>query len=311
MTMEVVPLLQASQKGRTEIVDLLLQYGADVNTKDSDGNTALYWAALKNHVGVFRRLCKHPNIQITELLHKAADKGFAKIIQHVCRHKNLAINGRDDQGFTPLAKAAQRNHTDVACKLCQHPRADVNAATNSGDAPLHFAARHGNMDVVRTLCQSMADVNQANNAGETPIFSPASRSQADMVHLLCALYGADVNYMFQGKSPLTYLLLQFTDTAGQISEGKKQNYCDSIMTLMKSGNVSEKHYTLITSDILEPVLKQYKNGLILQYASNVVSNVSDFSHPNLASLLLTRELDGSDKASSSICTHSKVYQGGY
>ena len=50
-------LMWAAKKGSLETVKILLEYNADVNAKDDDGHTALYWAALcrdvcgKNDIG--------------------------------------------------------------------------------------------------------------------------------------------------------------------------------------------------------------------------------------------------------------------
>ena len=95
------------------IVDVLVKYGADVNARDNDGNTALH-----RTVGSYVDFDKRPVIY--RLLAHGAD-----------------INSRDNNGQTPLHKARQR---EVAGILITHG-ADVNAQDNDRSTPLDIARR--------------------------------------------------------------------------------------------------------------------------------------------------------------------------
>jgi len=52
-------LYWASCSGRAEVVTLLLDAKADVNTKDNNGQTALYWASYYGHAEVVKLLKQH------------------------------------------------------------------------------------------------------------------------------------------------------------------------------------------------------------------------------------------------------------
>lgn len=56
---ELTPLMWASRAGHLDIVDLLLQYGADVHMRSSVGNTALLYAITKAHSEVVQSLLAH------------------------------------------------------------------------------------------------------------------------------------------------------------------------------------------------------------------------------------------------------------
>ena len=49
-------LYWASRNGHTDCVKLLIEAKADVNAKDSDGRTALYWASCKGHTDCVKLL---------------------------------------------------------------------------------------------------------------------------------------------------------------------------------------------------------------------------------------------------------------
>ena len=63
-----IPLLYATAEGQVEVVDLLIAAGADVNTKDGDGDTPLDWAIIRNHTETADLLRKHGGKTGEELL---------------------------------------------------------------------------------------------------------------------------------------------------------------------------------------------------------------------------------------------------
>lgn len=83
------PLMKAADDGHTAIVEALLKAGADVNAIDEDGQTALMMAADEGHV------------QIVKLLLNAGAN----------------VNAKDEDGETALMKALDENHAEVADML--------------------------------------------------------------------------------------------------------------------------------------------------------------------------------------------------
>ena len=56
----VTGLIAAAFLGFNDVVTTLLDHKADVDIKDNDGYTALYWAALKEHTDTVMNLCANP-----------------------------------------------------------------------------------------------------------------------------------------------------------------------------------------------------------------------------------------------------------
>ena len=55
----------ASSRGREDIVEMLLEAGADVNAQDDDGSTALMCAAEHGCIGIVKMLLARPDCDST------------------------------------------------------------------------------------------------------------------------------------------------------------------------------------------------------------------------------------------------------
>ena len=101
--------------GRTQdLAALLLDLGAKVDRRDTQGRTSLHWAALTGE-----------KQYLEFLLEKGAD-----------------INAPDGEGDTPLHVAARHGREDIAALLLTHG-ADVSARNRKGQTPLMLAEEKG------------------------------------------------------------------------------------------------------------------------------------------------------------------------
>jgi ankyrin repeat protein len=154
----------AARRGDVDSLKKLLQGGADVNTAEGDGRTAL---------------------------HFAAERGDAMLAETlIVAGANVEAGTRIGR-YTPLHVASRGGHLEVVEALLR-AHADPNAATtNSGATPLHLAAGSGNPDVVRALIRAGADANARETTwGQTPLIFAASRGHAEVIRALVEA-GAD------------------------------------------------------------------------------------------------------------------------
>ena len=49
-------LIEAAKSGNADVVNCLLQHGADMHTTDDNGFDALYWAKNQNHTNIVKYL---------------------------------------------------------------------------------------------------------------------------------------------------------------------------------------------------------------------------------------------------------------
>ncbi|KAE8992354.1 hypothetical protein PR001_g20963 [Phytophthora rubi] len=138
----------ASQRGHTKIATLLVEKGAAVNSRISDGRTALFLAAEGGYLEIVRLLLDN----------------------------NAAVNVADDDNQTPLMKAAYGGH-DETVRLLLDNNADVGVANSSGFTAIDIAQRNCRYDVWVTLQER--ETTQASSATTTLKAAPDQHSKPD------------------------------------------------------------------------------------------------------------------------------------
>ena len=154
-------LAAAAEAGNQEAVAAMIDRGADVDARQSDGTTALHWAAYRDDTAMAATLLK-----------AGADPG--------------ATNA---YGVQPLALAATNGNPSLV-RMLLDAGADPNAATAGGETVLMSAARTGNLESVEALLAAGADPNAAERNAQTAIMWAAAEGHAPVVDALIAA-GAD------------------------------------------------------------------------------------------------------------------------
>ena len=133
----------ASEKGCTEIVQVLLDHGADVH---ADNDLALQWASKEGHSEVVKVLLDHgADVHADDdfALQWASEKGHAEVVQVLLDH-GADVHARRDFA---LRWASRNGHTEIVRVLLAHG-ADVHARD---DFALQWASENGHSEVVRVL----------------------------------------------------------------------------------------------------------------------------------------------------------------
>ena len=143
-----------------ENIKRLIEAGADVNARDDDGRTPLYFAVLGGHAEAVEALASSgadPNARYDDnqygrdqtLLHEAARMGYANVVRALIAH-GASVRVWDRSGDTPLHTAAYFGSTSVVEVLLAHG-ADSNARTMDAKTPLDYAREAGFGDVAQLL----------------------------------------------------------------------------------------------------------------------------------------------------------------
>jgi ankyrin repeat protein len=160
----------AVTKGRVDVVEALLQAGADLNTADEDGFAPLSMAASA------------PIAKM--LIERGAD-----------------VNAANRSGSTALLVAGRKGRSGVVEALVQ-AGADLNKADMSGRLPLTVAADEGlwSLGTLLARLNRHANVDALSSSGKTALWLALECVEAEATALLCA--GADVDFRWNGQSLL-------------------------------------------------------------------------------------------------------------
>ncbi|XP_073228584.1 ankyrin repeat domain-containing protein 16-like [Porites lutea] len=207
-------LMGASLCGRTNAVNVLLQYGANVAlTHNRLGSTALHFAAGSSHNSgeILRCLIENGadvngvnKVKHTPLM-IAAKRGHINALTLLIKH-GADVDLQDSDGYKALHHAVYGSDVSSEILSCLIGiGADVNARTNNGVTPLMIAAEKGHINAVTSLVKCGANVDLQDKDGQTALHHAMQSPQASICEVLSCLIkdGADVNaHTFHNETPL-------------------------------------------------------------------------------------------------------------
>jgi len=159
-----VRVASAAKAGNLATVRELIKTRVDVNAPESDGSTALLWAAYNNNVEMAKALITAgakvdaPNRYGMTPLLQAASTGDVALMETLLNAgaKSTQINA---EGVTPLMLASRAGSVD-GVKMLVARGAEVNAADAFlEETPLMWASQEGHVAVVKTLLEVGANPN--------------------------------------------------------------------------------------------------------------------------------------------------------
>jgi ankyrin repeat protein len=158
------PVADAAMKGDKAALRSLLEQKADVNAPQTDGATAIQWAAYRD------------------------DLAMAGLL--ISAGANVKLANRE--GATPLYLASIHGNPAMIDKLL-NAGADPNERGPEGETPLMLASRAGNLDAIKVLLDHKADINGKDKIrGTTALMWASEQAHPAAVQLLIAR-GANVS----------------------------------------------------------------------------------------------------------------------
>ena len=182
----------ALQKGNAEVVDELIQAGADFDavTEDEEGSNAFHVAAGSgSSKGIGR-------------VHFNKDSFVQKESQDNPEKQRFlnALNSFNKKGFTPLMMCTEQDTIDGAVVFLQAGANPNIQHSESGNTVLHLAAEKGNVAFVKALIAFGADIDIKNRSDKTAL-DLASGECADVLQ-------TTANKMREAKSRLSKATLE-------------------------------------------------------------------------------------------------------
>ena len=214
---QITPLISAEK--HVAITIYLLAQGAKVDATDSQGNTALLYAAFGGQQDTVKALLEAgANVEATNSggrrpLMSAAKTGQTEIVKMLLAH-HADINSDNNDG-TPLWFALEQDHADTLQVLIQ-AGADLHALPtppllNHGLSLLGEAARKGFVDEIDLLLNHGVSVNSAGEDGTTALMQAVYWKKSAAAAKLIAR-GAQVNLRDQqGRTALNLEMSHFDE----------------------------------------------------------------------------------------------------
>ena len=260
-------LMSASRFGNAQIVELLLQAGADPNM-------SIKTPVGKHILGIYQYFVTEGPLVGNECIGRTAlmiacECGHFEVVQLLLK-ANANPNLRETLGITALMIATNKGFSDIVLQLLEYD-ADPNICDSSGCTAIHHAARPSNLqsnpsqgdedftrtfkklEIIQLLIKRGVNINIQNTAGITPLMMACSCSNSTQVVELLLRNEANPNIQTEYSETALMLAcetcnLEVTKLLLKAKANPNQQRTDGITALMF---VAQQGHPDIVQQLLE------------------------------------------------------------
>lgn len=196
----------AAAREHLDTMEVVKRYGANVNTQNSRGYTALHHAAFANKAGsIYSLVNAGADVGAVDnvgwsALHDAAAEGASEAVTALLL-RGADANLRDHEGCSALHLAAKYGKVEATEHLLA-AGADVSYRFGKAEhTALDIAIVEGHLRIVKILIRRGADVNAADSVGRTPLARAAFFNQAEAIDELISAGASVFDRDHFGRSP--------------------------------------------------------------------------------------------------------------
>jgi ankyrin repeat protein len=190
----------ASSKGFLEIVEFLVDQGADILLLNATDFTPIHLAARDGRTKVVEFLLSRaeeiPERILSDAMHvgQMSVDGDPRIVQMLENYRvKQAKPSTDsvDEAETNLLEGAHDGNIEQVIAALK-AGAEIEVVDNRGMTPIIWAALRGHQDVVKVLLEKGANINSTNWAGWTPLMQACAQRHEELARFLVE-QGADIH----------------------------------------------------------------------------------------------------------------------
>ena len=185
----LTPLHVAASRGQHKVIQLLLDYDADIDGPTAEGDwTPIVFASYRGHLDAVRVLIVNGS-RVTNAAGNPIHFAGQRKHKDICRLlvENGAVDelvAGDDSDVLDLFRAAYSYDSDSVQAILSRRPEIVNRMDHDGRAPIHEACTHGDTKTVRVLLRFGADIDVRDAHGQTPAERAAAHRQYAVTKLL-------------------------------------------------------------------------------------------------------------------------------
>ena len=207
---DLTVLHSAAASKATDVAQVLIDAGADIDAVDNEGHAPLYFACASGAFDVVKMLVRAGADAVGgTCLTKAASCGHTETVRYLVGLPEVDANHRDDDLKTALHCAVENAHTDVVQVLID-AGADTNTPTivdyGLNLSPLQAACIMETLDIVKMLVRAGAGVRATDTNGCTCLHFAAKLGRTETVRYLVGLPEVELNHRDTKKN---YTALQY------------------------------------------------------------------------------------------------------
>lgn len=213
----LAPLHYAARNNHGEVIQLLIDHGADPNVTATTENkllSPLHFASWYDTDEAVNTLIDNKsNVECSAVfgqkpLHFAVTRASLELVKTLLTKGKANPNSHDNQHFTALHLAAQRGRLDIIKILLTHG-ANLRGQNDEGDTAVHIAAREGRDEALKHLLQrasldgiSCKDLLNSENCESKSCLHLAVDGGHVKAAIVCIEYGADPHPVAKRNLPL-------------------------------------------------------------------------------------------------------------
>ena len=201
-------LILAAWNDDVDTIHRLLDAGADVSVRTSDGSDAL-WAATTNQSMAAIKMLTAAGADVSKtyttneetLLHIGASFRNVGVVKALLE-AGANVRARNGLGETALHLAAQYGRVAVM-KVLREAGANIESEDYSGRTVLHAAAFRGTVEAVNILVEANVKISVQDQHGKTPVHYAAEQGHVNIVETLIKADSNTWPVDGKGRTPAT------------------------------------------------------------------------------------------------------------